>query len=639
MMSKLKTYILFFLLFFSVLISAQTSANIFVPSEMKMLVVMKPTGKMMGGLPEMTPVSDTTELYSRVNDIVNASFVQEAIELYFLAETYLYHKNQLPTIEPAYLALSKNDGGFAKVGFHLKTKTGHVSKTTVPYIDIVESRIQGSIEKLMSITQLYPHEMGHLIYGMLNLNKGIYHSRSLDMHYFSVITDYTTAFHEGFAEHIENVSRLHEENEAIKQGIFSDIKRIKGKSVIAIEGFEKDLTYPIRLGYFKISMPLWYQKYENLKRYDHVINGKAKFLNSTPELNNLEDQLTYRNAGLQQNENNLRNYVQTLSTEGVISTFFTKLTQSEVADHFLEADFYSPFLMDTTAVLHSPKEVFSPMQNQFLKYFVVFHEYMPAGKTSGSAFVDFIEGYIDAFPSEELMVKKIFKEATGLDYTRLLPPQIWLLVKNYSHRLIVPDPYGAFTVPAYTFDLNAAETEDLLTLKGLHKEEALKIIEYRNSNGFFNSLDQIKEIKGISIQSGELIINSKYDEAYIDGLAMPELNFMSLLTTPLRHLMMYLMLYFIVVFAFIYFFFLRKEKRPVKKIVPIFFIYLLQWIIFVLGGLMFAVSLSHPLYFLIFISAPFLLINTLKYKKDKARRNRSLFATSIMSIFILFSLL
>lgn len=606
---------------------------------MNMLVVMKPTGKMIQGLPEMVPVADTTKLYSKVNDIVSASFVQQAIELYFLAETYLYHKNKLPTIEPAYLALSNNDGGFAKVGFYLKTKAGQVSKSSVPYIDIVESRIEGSIEKLMSFTQLYPHEMGHLIYDMLNPNKGKYRSRSLDMHYFSVITDYTTAFHEGFAEHIENVSRLHEKNKAVKRGVFSDIERIKTKSVIAIDGFEKDLTYPIRLGYFKISMPLWYQKYENLKRYDHVINGKAKYLNSAPELNKLQDQLTFRNAGLRQNKNTLRNYVQALSTEGVISTFFTNLTQSEVAGHYLEADFYSPFVMDSAAVLNSPNEVFSPMQNQFLKYFAVFHEHMSVGETSESAFVDFMEGYIEAFPSEEPVVKKIFKEATGLEYDKLLPPQIWLLVKNYSHRLIVPDPYGAFTVPAYTFDLNAAETEDLLTIKGLDKEEALKIIEYRKTKGFFNSLDQIKDIKGLSVQSGELILNSAYDEAYMNALAMPELSFMSLLTTPLKHLMTTILLYFIVLFSFIYFFFIHREKRRVKRVVSLFLIYLLQWLTFVLGGLILVVTLNHPLYFLIFLSAPFLLISALKYKKDKTRRHRSLFATCIMSIFILFSLL
>ena len=110
---------------------------------------------------------------------------------------------------------------------------------------------------------------------------------------------------------------------------------------------------------------------------------------------------------------------------------------------------------------------------------------MSSENTSESEFVDFMDGYIRAFPSEELAIKKIFKEVTGLEYANDLPPELWLLIKNHSHRLLVPDSYGAITLPVYTFDLNASEVEDLLTIKGLQKEEALRIIEYRKANGFF----------------------------------------------------------------------------------------------------------------------------------------------------------
>lgn len=599
---------------------------------------MKPTGKMINDLPEMTLVSDTTSLDAKVKGIINQSFVKNAIRLYFLAETYLFNKNKLQQIEPAYLALTKNEGGFARVGFYIKSEDGHIEKENVPYIDLVESRIDGSMERLMSVTQLYPHEMGHLIYGMLNPWKGEESSKSLDMHYFSVRTDYSTAFHEGFAEHMENVSRIFEKNEALKQGIFSDIEKTRSKSAIAVKGFEKDLTHPFRLGYFKVSMPIWYQKYENLKRYDHVINGKAKFLNSSPELDDIEDRLTFRNAGIRFREKDLRNYVQMLSTEGVISTFFTQLTQSEAAQHFLEADFYKPFLKDTSLVVNAPKDIFSPMENQFLKYFTVFHEHMDSN-SSGSAFVDFMEGYLNAFPSEEVIVKKIFKESTDLEYTRNLPPQIWLMVRNHKHRLIVPDPFGAFTLPVYTFDLNAAETDDLLTLKGLQKEEAQMIIEYRKTNGFFNSLDQVNEIKEISMQSRALILNSEYDQAYINQLKMPELNFMVLLTTPLKYLVLQTLLFFMPLFGLIYFFFFRREKPSGKRILSVSMIYLMQWMLFVIAGLIVAVSLSHPLYFIIFISVPFLFIGVLKYKNNKVRRYRSIFATCMMSLLILISLL
>ncbi len=637
-MKVIKPFTSIILLFLFGVTSAQDGDNrSFVPSGLEKMVVMQPTGIMINDLPEMVIISDTTLLYRKVNDIVINSFVNDMLDLYYLAATYLKNKDKLITIEPAYLALSKNDGGYAKVGFHLKTDSGHIEKTNVPYIDIVEGRIDGSYAKLMSITQLYPHEMGHLIYGMLNLNKGNYSSRSVDVHYFSVRTDYSTAFNEGFAEHIENVSRIFEKNEAVRKGVFADIEKIKVRSQFAIDGFEKDFLYPYRIGYFKMSMLIWYQKYENLKRYEHAINGTAKYLNSTLDLDNIEDRLTIRNAGIRQNESELRNYVQMLSTEGVISSFFTQLTQSEVADHYLDATFYKQFMLDTTAIF-VPEEIFTPVQNQFLKYFSVFYEHMSGDTTSGSEFVDFMDGYIRAFPSEELAIMKIFKEATGLEYTNDLPPELWLLVKNHSHRMLVPDAYGAITLPVYTFDLNASEADDLLTIKGLQKDEALRIIEYRKANGFFTDLNQIKEIEGISNESIELILNSGYDEKYMEEVSMPELNFMALFVAPLKYLIFRIMAYFVVVIGLIYFFFLRKEKPSLKRILSISLIYLLQWIVFVFGGLIFVTLSGHPWHFLILLSVFFLLMNVLINRKDKVKRNRSCFATCLMGILILISL-
>ncbi|MCP3928310.1 MAG: helix-hairpin-helix domain-containing protein [Bacteroidetes bacterium] len=634
----MKNYISIIILFLCTVTSAQKDDNIsFFPSGLEDVVVMQPTGKMINDLPEMVIISDTTQLQRKVNDIVGNSFVKDMLQLYFLATTYLKNKNELSTIEPAYLALSKNDGGYAKVGFHLLMESGHIEKVKVPYIDIVEGRIDDNHDRLMSITQLYPHEMGHLIYGLLNHNKGTYSSRSVDMHYFSVRTDYSTAFNEGFAEHIENVSRIFEKNEAIKNGVFADIENVKIRSESAINGFEKDFLNPFRIGYFKISMPIWYQKYENLKRYEHAINGSVKFLNSTLELDNIEDQITIRNAGIRQNKSELRNYVQMLSTEGVISSFFTHLTQSEVADHYLDTSFYKPFLLDTTAIF-SPKEIFTPVQNQFLKYFSVFHEHMSSENTTRSEFIDFMDGYIRAFPSEELAIKKIFKDVTDLEYTSNLPPELWLLVKNHSHRMLVPDSYGAITIPVYTFDLNASEVEDLLTIKGLKNEDAIKIIEHRKANGFFNDLNQIKKIEDLSNESIELILNSEFDEKYMEEVSMPELNILPLIVTPLKHLIFRLMAYFVVIFGLIYLLFLRKEKPAIKRTLSISLIYLSQWIVFVLGGLIFVTLSGNPWQFLALMSVFFLFLNVLFNRKTKIKRNRSLFATCLMGLLVLLSL-
>ena len=45
--------------------------------------------------------------------------------------------------------------------------------------------------------------------------------------------------------------------------------------------------------------------------------------------------------------------------------------------------------------------------------------------------------------------------------------------------------------------LNNASINELTTLPGIGDEKAKKIVEYRETNGLFNSIDDIKNISGI----------------------------------------------------------------------------------------------------------------------------------------------
>ena len=613
--------------------------KLIVPAGLEKLVVIKPTGEMIDDLPEMVILSDTTQEYRDVDHLFNNSFLTESVELYFLAANYLKNKNGLQSVEPAYLALTQHDGGYAEFGFMIKIGEGHIDKSNAPYIDIVQDRIESNQNKLMSVTQLYPHEMGHLIYGLLNKTKDNEVSRSVDMHYFSLRTDYSTAFNEGFSEQIENIARLYEKNDSIKNGIFADLERIKGKSQNLIRGFEKDLRNPLRMGYYKMSMPIWYQQFEDCKRHEHAINGTVRYANATMDLRNIEDQLTYRNSGVRQNEGELRNYVQMLSTEGVISAFFTRLTQSDLGNHYLDSSFYKAFMVDTTETIKSPEEIFTPIQNQFLKYFFVFHNYMTDKDFSQSQLVDFVEGYSRAFPSEEDGIRRVFKDATQLDYTNELPPDLWLMVKNHPHRMLVLDAYNAITMPVYTFDVNAGEEEDWLTIKGIQKEEAARIIDYRNANGFFTSLDQIKQIDGLSSETVNQILESEFDEEYFEGLTIPDLTFSALLTKPLLKLLLRSLTYFALIFGLVYGFFLFRQKLSFRKLLFIGFRYLILWILFVLAGLIFVVMTEQAWIFLLLLCCIIIGLSILIFRKNKPKMWPPLFATVLMGLLIFVSIL
>jgi hypothetical protein len=604
------------------------------------LVIIQPTGEMIGDLPEMIMLADSSELVKSVRKNIKNSFIKEAIDLYFITQVYLKNTQQIDKIEPAYLALTENQGGFAKFGFALKNGSGHQLKEKVGYVDITVDRASGSIDRLMSFSQLYPHELGHVYYHLLSSeDEEENNTKNVDMHFFSVITDYSTAFNEGFAEHIENVSRMHEKNEIIKSGIAADIKKIEQTSIRSIAGFKRDFEYPFRLGYYKVSMLNWYQKYEDLKRYKHVINGTVKYKNASLSLSDSEDQLTYRNSGVELDSTQQRNLVQLLATEGVISSFFTKLSMSDLGESYLEDSFYHDFILESDST-EKPSNLFSPLQNQFIKYFYVIDQFVVFNNSSRSQLTDFIEGYCSTFPEESAEVKKIFKNSTGISYTNKIPPPLWILVENYSHRLLVFDPFNAITVPIYTFDLNAAEVEDLITLDGLTKNDAQLIIKYRNEHGLFSGFNQLKEIPNLSEQAKEKIISSELDGVHLEKLLADyevELSISALIIAPLIYLFSRASIYFVVVYGLLFFFFRRKEKAGLKKNTWLFVRYYFLMILLVLSGLTTVfIFESNYIYFIGVLT--FLALLSLRYKKNKKKRIRTLVFLSAMSLMVLISM-
>ena len=46
-------------------------------------------------------------------------------------------------------------------------------------------------------------------------------------------------------------------------------------------------------------------------------------------------------------------------------------------------------------------------------------------------------------------------------------------------------------------DINKADAKTLITLKGIGKDRAVKIIEYREKNGPFQKIEDIMKVKGI----------------------------------------------------------------------------------------------------------------------------------------------
>lgn len=640
---KTKFFILCLIIFAGKGFSQNNNYSQTMPDSLKKVVILKPTGKTVNGLPEMAVLQDTSTVHETVMNNINNSIVDEFLELYFIAQIYLKNKNKSDAIEPAYLALTEDQGGFARVGFAIREGTSHIIKENTPYVDIVTGAATANTGRLMSFTQLYPHELGHVIFNLLSPEDTINNNaKSVGVHYFPIVTDYSTAFDEGFAIHCENVARIFEKNETIKSGIFSDIDGVAKASKQSINGFERDLIYPFRLGYYRASMLVWYSGYENYRRYKQAINGDIRYKNGSLQLRCIKDRLSYHKSGVRLNKSEKRNIVQMHSTEGAVSSFFTHLSKSELPENYLDFSFYKDFLYNPGEEARSPQELFSHLQNQFIKYFYVLQNYVVLNNSTKSQLIDFMEGYIESFPSEKNRVKEIFKDALGLEYSRELPPPLWLLIKDHSHRVLVFDLFDVITVPIYTFDLNAAEIEHLLTIDGITRNDAEKIVRYRNENGFFTDLEQLKNIPNITPEVVDKISSAKFDQDYYDKVYQDfelELNIGKLILKPLQYLFYRASFYYLIIFGLVYFFLIKRGNPTVKESAILFVKYFFFWMIFLLAGLISVLLFNQAYFYIIIFSMLMSLLALVIYRKKKERRLRTLVFIGVMSIAIIASVI
>jgi len=204
-----------------------------------------------------------------------------------------------------------------------------------------------------------------------------------------------------------------------------------------------------------------------------------------------------------------KNGPQLLASEGVIATLFYRL----VNDPFLQQSYRQPAFYDAYLPPEdnvnwshaSPQELFSPMENVYLKLFHVFarHVRLDGGLLGESPAIQMVKGYAMEYPNETERLYDVFLDVTqGVTvepqalqiaqdwaagklsaaaheaYLRdlrqrllagqvridsALPPQIWLHNPDTEVGAGVFDVYRSLPRP-YHFNLNAATVIDLRTV-------------------------------------------------------------------------------------------------------------------------------------------------------------------------------
>jgi hypothetical protein len=597
------------------------------------LVLLKPTGHEIEGLTEMEVYPNSSEMFKMMNEIVSKSVIKEFLELHEILQVYLY-KTTGKEIEPAYLALTDNQGGFAKKGFVINLNGEKIQKPESFYVDINKNTLERPMASLMSVTQLYPHELGHIMYRLLSYADDVEeNSKNVNIHFFSLVTDNQIAFNEGFAEHIENIARLYETNREIVEGFNADSTQIAHSSKRAVKGFERDFKIPLRIGFYRISMLAWYQRFEDYKRYAYSFDARSRYANASISTFNRQNDLIFRNSGVAIDPDHMRNKPQLMASEGTVSTFFTQLAKTRIKDLYTDREFYNSFVMEDF-ITNDPEERFSPLQNLFAKYFFVLDRHVVFQDSDKAQLIDFIEGYMKEFPEESEIIRQTYVSATGLEYNDQMPPEVWMLVKDRPHGILAMDAFASLSIPFYTFNLNAAEIEDIMMIDGISKEDAMVLLNYRDRN-YVNDLDEIALIDDLTQEGKQKIQGASFDEEYLSSFEFTEeLTISSVIKGPVKSLVTYTLIYFIIMMI-VYFYFFRKDGTSTKEKIFLIIKYLLLWIVFVVTGLMIAAT-GLPL--LVIVGLAFVTGSlSLLYKGKK--RKRSLKMNAIMLFIILFSVL
>ena len=409
----------------------------------KQLVVLMPTGETRNDLPVFTVHPEG----AIVESVLTRGFSGRLIRLYAMEQEYLNRTTGV-TPEPAYLLLSKRQGGFPEFGFVLDA----VRKPTAGYVDLHQS--QDLAGRFGAMDQIFPHELLHVIVRQLTGEPR--ESGANQVHAIGVRTDPVTAFSEGFAEHVQ-VLCVDDPDAAPATHALIGNQEVRQRARHELDAFARDLiARAVLVSPSQMRFLLWFSQSEQVLRYwDVKANAFARAPAIPERLLARADKYPaylFRSVMPGAPGDSHKSAGELLATEGAVAYLFWRfVTSPQLGQRVRDDAFYEMFGTRATDV--------TPIENVYLK---IFHA-LYAGKPSDTA--GFLRSYVAAFPDEAATV-----EALVLDvmFGQALPdaPEIWLASESLQTGTSLFDQFRGIPRP-HTFDANAASTFDWLTVPGV----------------------------------------------------------------------------------------------------------------------------------------------------------------------------
>ena len=458
-------------------------------------------------------LADDSPLVRRVYQVLETSFAHQVILLDRYARNLVLSEvgSQSPPqylTAPAYLLMSREEGGFSRHGFWLQDAVGKRQLVLAGYVDLVvhqESVEDGNLEEIFS------HELGHQILGELvgHLPPG----PARNMHESMTITDNPTAFDEGFAEHFQPLVRDATANSYLHELTLG--ATATDLNVLFISPLDQQLrTDGVKRNVFIHCKAL------PAGALDPSVDHYRLFLDDQTSTAFINDEL--------------RNGQQMMASEGVIATLFYRIVNGPaLRNQYRDAAFYRPFL-GGDFTLERVRQVISPYQNVNLKLFAAMRRAAKPIAAGAPPMIALVNSYAATFPDEARKIYEAFLETTrgatasqeladafervaadgrrgdmgafprssgeafsllkaAIDHvtSHELPldanigPQLWLLNADFK---IAPEVWSSNRTLSFTLNLNTASEVDLMTVPGVDLTMARKIVAARRARGFFRSL-------------------------------------------------------------------------------------------------------------------------------------------------------
>jgi hypothetical protein len=385
----------------------------------------------------------------------------------------------ISTPNTMWIYLSLEEGGFARAGFWLR-EDGRERYLPDPLIDVVVDK--GSIDD-GGFEEIFAHEMGHIY--LRRLLPTLPQGYSRTPHSSLAVTDYPTAFDEGFAIHFQGLVRHLTLNRALRDA-------------------DRGLT-------FKPFISYWFSNMDRATRVEGI--RRNWFVQSQVSLPGEGGAAGRRDQSALFDPDHLKNGNQMLASEGVNATMFYRWLVPGAEDRPSLVARYSRLFTAIRKVNEQKLTADSPV------------------------FLHLVETYCESFPDERERVLNIVVDTTygattrsglqqhaetmgrtgrrndmqsflkALEAGRAALEQVRAQVHKSPRALrdgLGPDLW-LLVADSVTVNLNTAEIEDLLQLPGIERGAAERALTSRRADGAFTDVNAFIARGGLDPKSAQSI--------------------------------------------------------------------------------------------------------------------------------------